>query len=298
MKPSTTPELRAHLSRVPRPVLWIMAARVKTLSLSLMPVLAGSWLGARAGDWRLDVTLAAMLAAMAIQIGTNLWNDAADAARGVDRDDRLGPPRMTALGLLDGAEVRKGAIAAFLVAAVAGLYLTRAGGWPVIAIGIVSLALGYLYSMGPFPISGLPLGEGLVIAFFGIVAVSGTAWLQGADPTALRTLVTGLMIGFPAAAVLMLNNHRDRAQDARAGRRTLAIVIGPAASRIAYCSFLLAALALAASLAPSPWLAVPGALAVWLGHSIWTWPVAPRLNGLLARTAAFQVLLTLSVMLA
>lgn len=281
------------LNDLPMPVLWVMAARLKTVSLSQVPVLAGTWLAG--GDARLDVLGAALLASGAIQIGTNLWNDAADAERGVDRPDRLGPPRMTALGLLEPAAVRRGALAAFACAAIAGLYLTVLGGWPVIAIGFVSLALGYLYSMGPVPMSGLPVGEALVIAFFGITAVSGTAWLQGADPMAARVLLTGLMIGLPAAAVLMLNNHRDRVQDARAGRRTLAILMGQGGARAFYVVALFGALGTGAVLAPSLWLVGPLALALWLGHAMTHWPVSARLNRLLGQTALFQALLLLAV---
>ena len=282
-------DARARLASLPAPALWLIAARLKTVSLSQVPVLAGAW---RAGEgFRLDVTVAAMIATAAIQIGTNLWNDAADAARGVDQPDRLGPPRMTALGLLDGAAVRRAALASFGLATLAGLWLVTVGGWPIVGIGLVSLTLGYFYSMGPRPLSGLPFGEALVIAFFGIVAVSGTGWLMGAEPFGTGTLATGAMIGLPAAAVLMLNNHRDRVQDARAGRRTLAILVGPAASRLLYFAALLGALGFAAWLAPTLWLVLPGALALWLGHAIWHWPVSARLNQLLGQTAGYQVLL-------
>ena len=289
-------DARARLASLPAPALWLIAARLKTVSLSQVPVLAGAW---RAGEgFRLDVTVAAMIATATIQIGTNLWNDAADAARGVDQPDRLGPPRMTALGLLDGAAVRRAALASFGLATLAGLWLVTVGGWPIVGIGLVSLTLGYFYSMGPRPLSGLPFGEALVIAFFGIVAVSGTGWLMGADPFGTGTLATGAMIGLPAAAVLMLNNHRDRVQDARAGRRTLAIVIGPVVSRLSYFAALVAALGLGVALKATIWLVLPGALALWLGHAMWHWPISARLNRLLGQTAAFQALLLLVVVLA
>ena len=289
-------DARARLASLPAPALWLIAARLKTVSLSQVPVLAGAW---RAGEgFRLDVTVAAMIATATIQIGTNLWNDAADAARGVDQPDRLGPPRMTALGLLDGAAVRRAALASFGLATFAGLWLVTVGGWPIVGIGLVSLTLGYFYSMGPRPLSGLPFGEALVIAFFGIVAVSGTGWLMGAEPFGTGTLATGAMIGLPAAAVLMLNNHRDRVQDARAGRRTLAIVIGPVASRLSYFAALVAALGLGVALKATIWLVLPGALALWLGHAMWHWPISARLNRLLGQSAAFQALLLLVVVLA
>ena len=283
--------VRARLAVQSRPRLFALAARFRTLSLSQAPVLAAGWLAADAGRFRADVTLAAMFAAGAIQLGTNLWNDAADAASGVDRPDRLGPPRMVALGLLDGSDVKRAALASFALAAAAGLFLTFVGGWPIIVIGLLSLLFGYAYSMGPRPLSGLPFGELLVIGFFGLIAVSTTAWLQGIDPIARRTLLLGLAIGLPAAAMLMLNNHRDRVQDARAGRRTLAIVIGDSASRGAFAAALLGALAVAAMLVPSAWLVVAGALALWLSVEIWRLPVSARLNALIGRTALFQLTL-------
>lgn len=292
---ATGPSSLTGLGRLAR---WRLAARPKTLPLSQTPVLAASWLAASGlGDWSPDVTLAALLSAGAIQIGTNLWNDAADAARGVDGKDRLGPPRVTALGLIDAAEVRRAATLAFALAALAGLYLVWLGGLVIVAIGTVSLALGYLYSIGPRPLSGLPVGEALVFVFFGLVAVSATGWLQGVYPIAPRTLLTGAMIGLPAVAVLMLNNHRDRAQDARAGRRTLAIVIGPAASRWLYVATLAAALALAAGLGAGLLLLPAALLGAWLSWAMLRWPVSARLNRLLGLTALFQLALLVAVAL-
>lgn len=289
--------VRARLAGRSRPVLFALAARFRTLSLSQVPVLAAAWLAAGEGRFRADVTLAAMLGAGAIQLGTNLWNDAADAASGVDRPDRLGPPRMVALGLLDGREVKRAALASFALAAGAGLFLAAIGGWPVVVIGLVSLMLGYAYSMGPRPLSGLPFGELLVIGFFGLVAVSAAAWLQGVAPLAPQTLLLGLTIGLPAAAVLMLNNHRDRVQDARAGRRTLAILLGDPASRAACVLALAATVGLARMIAPGPWIAGPAALALWLSADILRLPVSARLNALIGRTALFQIAVLVAIAL-
>jgi 1,4-dihydroxy-2-naphthoate octaprenyltransferase len=279
-----------RLRAMPHPLRWALAARLKTLGLSQVPVLAGSWLAAGQGMFRADAMVLAMLASAAIQIGTNLWNDAADAASGVDGPERLGPPRLTSLGLLNAGAVRRAAAGAFAVAALAGAYLAVLGGWPILLIGVVSLALGYGYSMGPRPMSGLPFGEALVIAFFGLVAVAGTMLLHGATPDA-AALHLGLVTGLPAAAVLLLNNHRDREGDARGGRRTLAIVIGPNGSRALYSGFLFAALGLAALSAPCVTLLPAAGLALWLGHAMTHWPVSERLNRLLGQTALFQVLL-------
>lgn len=278
------------LRRLPRPALWVIAARMKTLALSATPVLAGTWL---AGDrWKPDVFFAALVSAAAIQIGTNLWNDAADAASGVDSGERLGPPRMTALGLLDAGHVRAAAAGAFALAALAGFYLALIGDWPVIAVGVASLLLGYLYSMGPYPLSATPVGEALVIAFFGVIAVATTAWLHGAPLTG-EIAWTGFFLGLPAASVLLVNNHRDRIGDARNGRRTLAILIGENASRVLFSLFNLAgltgllwvhgicrenALAIAAS----------ASFALYLSRRMAILPVSRELNGVLALTALYQ----------
>lgn len=285
-----------RMAQLSRPALWILAARIKTLGLSVVPVLAGAGYAAgHGGAWWPGITLAAMLSAVAIQIGTNLWNDAADAARGVDGPERLGPARVTALGLLSAGHVRIAAMTAFGFAAILGAFLAVAGGWPIVALGICSLALGYLYSMGPYPLSGTPLGEILVILFYGIAAVTGTAWLNGTAMDA-GSVALGAVIGLPAAAVLLVNNHRDRVSDARAGRRTLAILIGPKRSRWLYCGFLSLSLCGAIVLSapcPAGWLAFvpPAALGAWLTRHMLQTPVSRALNGLIARTSLYQMLL-------
>lgn len=290
----------AALRRLPRPALWVIAARLKTLSLSVAPVLAGTWYAATVGLWRLDVLVLAMLSAAAIQIGTNLWNDAADAERGVDTEERLGPPRLTSLQLLDGTDVRRAALAAFLAAALSGLYLTVLGGWPILLAGILSLLMGYLYSMGPWPLSMTPFGEILVIVFFGAVAVAGTSYLHS-GAIDWRSLALGGVLGLPAAAVLLINNHRDRLTDQRAGRRTLAILIGDGASRVLYGVLLLASAVLgtvwAAPQSVTGWLLGAGlaAVALILAAQMWRTAVSTKLNSLIPKTAAFQIVLILAL---
>lgn len=289
---ASTADPAESLRRLPRPALWALAARLKTLGLSVTPVLAGTWLAGLAGAWRADALASALISAAAIQVGTNLWNDAADAASGVDKGERLGPPRMTALGLLDAGDVRRGAALAFALAAAAGLWLVALGGWPIVAIGVASLALGFLYSMGPYPLSATPVGEALVIAFFGVAAVAGTAWVNGVAPDG-RILAAGFLLGLPAASVLLVNNHRDRVSDAAGGRRTLAILIGENASRALYAAFNLSALAgmLALSgICPenAPIIALVALFALWLTRRMAALPVSRGLNQVLALTALYQ----------
>ena len=206
-----------------------MASRPRTLSLSITPVAVGTALA-----WALDrqihwpAVLAALIASMFIQLGTNLHNDAVDSERGGDGPDRIGPPRMTAMGLLDGRSVKHGACTCFAAAALMGLYLIAVGGWPIFVLGILSIAAGFAYTGGPWPIAYTPLGEVFVIAFFGLGAVGGTYWLC-AGYLGVPVLASGLALGLMTGAVLLVNNFRDRAADARVGRRTLAIMAGPAA---------------------------------------------------------------------
>ncbi len=239
--PGTLP--RHDVSRADQPDgwrLWWLAVRPKTLTISLAPVIAGSAL-AWSDAGRLDPRpcLAALVGALAIQAGTNLYNDVADALRGGDQPIRQGPPRVTALGWASPDRVRRAALICFALAVCVGLYLGWLGGWPIVALGLASLAAGWAYSGGPHPIAATPLGEGFVIAFFGIGAVCGSYYLQ-THAVSPPSLVIGLAVGALAAAVLMANNYRDMEPDRLAGRRTLAIRIGAGASRTVFAGLVLA----------------------------------------------------------
>jgi len=222
---------------------WLLAARPLTLPLAVTPVLLGAMLAGSSGappDWLLlCVTL---LAAVAIQIGTNLHNDVEDCEQGNDTLERRGPQRATASGWLEASQVRLAAQGAFALAAVAGLYLIHAGGWPILLLGVLSLLAGYAYSggLGPLlsrPLSHTPLGELFVFVFFGLAAVVGTYYLQTGAISRSALLVGAAMGGF-AAAVLHVNNSRDVREDREAGRKTLAIMIGGRAWLL-YLAFLL-----------------------------------------------------------
>jgi len=223
---------------------WIMAARPRTLTLSLTPVIVGAalaWAVEREMHWR--AVAAAVVASMLIQLGTNLHNDAADSERGGDGPDRVGPPRVTASGLLNASAVKRGAIVCFAIAATIGLYLAVIGGWPILLLGILSILSGWAYTGGPLPIAYTPLGELFVVAFFGLGAVCGIYWLcSGVISTV--AIETGLAIGLLTGAVLLVNNYRDAEADARVGRRTLAIVAGPGLTAWIYAGLMLLPFAL------------------------------------------------------
>jgi 1,4-dihydroxy-2-naphthoate octaprenyltransferase len=223
---------------------WIIAARPRTLGLSMTPVIVGAalvWAVER--QFRFPAVLAALIGSMLIQVGTNLHNDAADSERGGDGPDRVGPVRAVASGLLDGATVNRAACACFAAAALMGAYLTWVGGWPIFLLGVASILSGWAYTGGPLPIAYTPLGELFVVAFFGMGAVGGTYWLSAGklSPAAIEA---GLAVGLLTGAVLLVNNHRDAEADARVGRRTLAIIAGPAATTRIYAALMLGPFAL------------------------------------------------------
>ena len=213
---------------------WIIAARPQTLSLSTTPVIVGTalaWAVERQIRW--PAVLAALIGSMLIQIGTNLHNDAADSKRGGDGPDRVGPPRATASGLLDGAAVNRAACACFAAAALMGAYLVWVGGWPIFLLGIASILSGWAYTGGALPIAYTPLGELFVVAFLAWVPCAApTGYAPGNSPASIEA---GLAVGLLTGAVLLVNNHRDAEADARVGRRTLAILAGPNVTTLDIC---------------------------------------------------------------
>jgi len=288
---------------------WWKALRPKTLTLAITPVLAGNALAfAQQGTLESLPIILTLIAAICVQIGTNLYNDAADFERGVDQPNRLGPARVVASGLLPAWRVYKGAHIAFGLSWLAGSYLMWIGGWFILAIAVLSTVAGYLYTAGPRPISTTPFGELTVFLFFGIAAVVGTVFLQTGEVNS-ASLITGMVIGLPAAAVLMVNNYRDFKNDRLAGRRTLTIVIGPARSISLFSFLMIAPLILIFALAPYLagliyWLWLPLAalfIALRIIKSFRNTPVSPAFNSILANTARYQTifgaLLSLSFLL-
>jgi 1,4-dihydroxy-2-naphthoate polyprenyltransferase len=275
---------------------WLSAIRPRTLPVAVVPVLVGKAIALHdLGVLYLPVALGALLAALLVQIATNLHNDVADFERGADDPNtRLGPRRATAEGWINPAAVKRAAVLAFSGAGALGLWLAWVAGWPVLVIGVASIACAWAYSGGARPIAYSSLGEFFVWLFFGVIAVAGSYYLQAGRFDAV-SLAAGAVLGLPAAAVLVVNNHRDRENDRRAGRRTFAVVFGPRASEIEYGVLMLLPflLLLPAALTGGtgwlvPLLAVPWA--VVLVRRFVTAPAPPVLNRLLADTARLQVL--------
>lgn len=298
MEPAVSDLARANETRRD---LWLRAMRPRTLMIALAPILVGAaHAHAMFGPIALTPVIAAAFSALAIQIATNLANDAADGERGADGPHRIGPLRVTGAALMSARDVRRGALAATLIAALFGLVAIFYGGLPILGIGVASLAAAWSYSYGPRPISATPLGEVFVLLFFGIAATVGIEYLA-AGRVHPQAFGFGLAIGLPAAAVLTINNHRDRAQDAVNGRRTLAILLGPAGAKWLYAAELVGASALAAGLAASitprgailvAATVVPAALLAWRVAGM---AIGRELNSRLAATGAFQMLLAAAI---
>ena len=275
---------------------WVAAARPKTLLLAATPVLGGIALGvADTGRLAPLVAIATLAAALAIQIGTNLHNDAADFERGTDTPERVGPPRATAQGWFSARQVRTAAHLTFGLAFLLGLLLVVRGGWPILIVGVASLVSGYAYTSGPRPIAYGPFGEVYVLAFFGLACVAGSYYLQTLTLN-WPALLLGLALGLPAAAVLLLNNYRDLETDRAAGRRTLCQVLGRERARVLYALLLLLppALVLDPGLPGATWLGLAALpLALVLIARLYRGTRGAALNAMLGQTGLYQALLTL-----
>lgn len=205
--------------------LWLLAARPRTLPAAVAPVLVGTSLAIGEGTFRPLAFACALIGSIFIQIGTNLSNDYSDARRGADTEDRLGPVRVTAGGLMPPRTVLLGTYVAFGIAVLAGVYLIVLAGWQLLLVGAASILAGVLYTGGPRPYGYEGLGEVFVFLFFGVVAVVGSYFVQTED-LHWEAFALSVPVGLLAAAILLVNNIRDADTDRRAGKRTLAVRLG------------------------------------------------------------------------
>ncbi len=235
---------------------WLLAARPKTLTAAVAPVLVGTGLAAFHGVLAWLPAAAALLGAVLIQIGTNLANDYYDFVRGGDTEERVGPLRVTQAGILAPEAVRNGMVAVLVAAMLVGVYLVWVGGWPIVGIGLASVACAVLYTGGPFPLAYHGLGDVFVFVFFGLVAVAGTYYVQGLAWPADAWLA-GAGLGALSTAILVVNNLRDIETDRKANKRTLAVRLGPAATKAEYVATL-----------------VVGAVVPIAGVAAFEWPTA------------------------
>ncbi len=220
--------------------IWLMASRLPTLPAAVVPVVVGTAVAVSDGHFRFWALVAALVAALLIQIGTNLANDYFDFKKGADTEKRLGPTRVTQAGLLPPQAVFRGMLVMFALAVLAGLYLIYLGGWPILVVGLVSIAAGIAYTGGPWPLAYHGLGDVFVFVFFGVVAVTGTYYVH-AETLNASSLIASVPVGLLATAILVVNNLRDIDTDRAAGKRTLAVRLGPRLTRIQYAACLIGA---------------------------------------------------------
>jgi 1,4-dihydroxy-2-naphthoate octaprenyltransferase len=270
-----------------------MAARLRTLPAAVAPVLVGTALAGHDGEFDPLAFVAALLGALFIQVGTNLSNDYSDARRGADTEDRLGPVRVTAGGLVPPRQVLIATYVTFGLAVLCGIYLIVVAGWVLLAIGAASILAGVLYTGGPRPYGYAGLGELFVFLFFGIVAVTGSYYVQTQE-LVWEAFAASVPVGCIATAILVVNNVRDLETDRRAGKRTLAVRMGRARTRVFYAALLVVAyLALVPlALGLTAWVLLPVItvpLAVRLVQTVRTRTDGPSLNGALGGTGQLQL---------
>jgi 1,4-dihydroxy-2-naphthoate octaprenyltransferase len=271
------------------------------------PVLVGTSLAATADEFSALPFIAALVGSIFIQIGTNLSNDYSDARRGADTEERLGPVRVTAGGLMPPKRVLVGTYVAFGVAVAAGLYLASVAGWELLVVGVASILAGVLYTGGPRPYGYEGLGELFVFVFFGVVAVVGSYYVQ-AEELRWEAFALAVPVGLLASAILVVNNVRDVDTDRRAGKRTLAVKLGRDRARVLFTAMVVVAFGAPAATwafgGLSAWLLLPLAalpLAPPLIETVSSRADGPALNGALAGTgrllAVFSLLLSAGVLL-
>ncbi len=287
--------------------IWLMAARIRTLPAAIAPVLVGTALAGYLHVFHPLRFVAALVGAIFIQVGTNLSNDYSDARRGADAEDRLGPVRVTAGGLVPPDQVLVATYASFGVAVLAGVYLVFVAGWELLLVGAASILAGVLYTGGPRPYGYEGLGEVFVFLFFGIVAVAGSFFVQVTHLN-WEAFALAVPVGLLASAILVVNNYRDIDSDRRANKRTLAVRLGRGGTRtmfavIVYLAYLLATVTwIFGPLKPwllLSWLTLP--LAADIVRTVRNRTDGPSLNQALAHTGllqlAFCVLLSAGLLL-
>jgi len=275
--------------------IWMMAARPRTLPAAVAPVLVGTALAGYGHVFHPLRFLAALLGAVFIQVGTNLSNDYSDARRGADTEDRLGPVRVTAGGLVPPRQVLIATYVSFGLAVLFGIYLIVVAGWALLLVGAASILAGVAYTGGPKPYGYEGLGEVFVFLFFGIVAVAGSFFVE-VKTLNWEAFALAVPVGLLAAAILVVNNVRDIDSDRRAGKRTLAVRLGRERTRnmfgvVIYVAYLLAPITWLFGPTQAwvllPWLTLP--LAAGVVRRVRNRADGPSVNQALARSGMLQL---------
>jgi 1,4-dihydroxy-2-naphthoate octaprenyltransferase len=293
--PTDAPRPTPHAPR-PTPLqAWHLAARPNTLPAAVVPVIVGSAVAIADHAFHPGAAIACFLVALLLQIGANFSNDLFDFRRGADTHERLGPTRVTQSGLLSPRVVALGTVAVMTLAAVAGMYLVYRAGWVLLALGLAAILSALAYTGGPFPLGYNGLGELFVLIFFGFVAVTGTYYTQAREITGL-SIAAAIPVGALVVNILVVNNLRDIDTDRAAGKRTIAVRLGPVGTQLEYILLLAVAyLSLPIFWAIGwlnlswllPWITLPLA---WLLVQQMRHRTGRALNATLAGTARLELL--------
>jgi len=280
--------------------IWLLAIRPKTLWAAIAPVIIGTAMAIESGNFDLLAFAAALFGGTMIQIGTNLANDYFDFKKGADTQREFGPTRVTQAGLVSQTEIKRAMVIAFGLAFLAGIYLVYRGGWPIVAIGILSITFGVLYTATKFALGYTGLADFFVLMFFGPVATGGTYYVQTLEINA-PVILAGLAPGLFSVAILTVNNLRDIETDKIAGKKTLAVRFGPIFAKAEY----IACVMTASLVPPMLWLMTNQHYLASIAAAVILfapWPIrkvlsnkdGTELNSVLAQTA--QLLLLYSIL--
>jgi len=250
---AASPRTGVPVQPVPRWRVWLMAARIPTLPAAVTPVVVGSAAAWAHGRFIPAAFFAALISSVLIQVGTNFANDLFDFKKGADTEERTGPLRVTQAGLVTPGQMEWAMWLTFGLAVVFGLYLVYLGGWPILLVGLLSIAAGILYTGGPWPLAYHGLGDLFTFVFFGIIAVCGTYYVHTGTLNAFAAW-TSLPVAAIVTAILVANNLRDIETDRAAGKRTLAVRIGARWTQTEYILLLALAYLIPAGMRAAGWL--------------------------------------------
>jgi 1,4-dihydroxy-2-naphthoate octaprenyltransferase len=270
---------------------WLGGARPRTLPAAVVPVLVGAGIAVGYGRFSLWRALLALVVALALQVGVNYANDYSDGVRGTD-EGRVGPIRLVAAGVAAPHRVLSAALGCFALACLAGFVLAAVTSWWLLLLGAAAVAAAWSYTGGSHPYGYRGFGEVAVFAFFGLAAVTGTAYVQMGRLTWLA-VAAAVPVGLLACALLVINNLRDIPSDSVAGKRTLAVILGDKRTRTLYGACTLVPFAVAAAMAPARPLALLTLAAIPLAlapvRAVRAGAVGPALIGALGLTGRLQL---------
>lgn len=281
--------------------IWKLAIRLKTLPAAVAPVIIGISIAFNDGFFDIIAILASFIFALLLQIASNLANDYFDFIKGIDTEDRVGPVRVAASGLIQPNSLRNGLIFIILLIILVWIYLIWISGLPLFVIGVLSIIFALIYSGGPIPLGSKGLGDILVFIFFGLIAVMASYYIQ-ASMLPLYVVIASVPIGLLITAILVVNNYRDYNSDLKAGKKTLAVIMGKRLTRVYFIAIMLVAYGTTVLffiaykinqwyLSLIPLISLP--ISIYIIKLMYKIDSGPGLNNVLASTARLSLIFSL-----